>query len=64
MMGGRRSAMEQTDWHALAEQAFAGAVTARVDEICRNEQVNALIVIAPRRPSQTSEPLFPSASGS
>ena len=47
MMGGRRSAMEQTDWHALAEQAFAGAVSARVDEICRNERVNALIVIAP-----------------
>jgi protein required for attachment to host cells len=59
MMRGRRSAMEQTDWHSRAEKAFAHDVTARVDEICYREHVKALMVIAPPKALADLRAAFP-----
>jgi protein required for attachment to host cells len=49
MMGGRRSAVDQTDWHAQAERAFVHDVAAMVAELCRREKVAGLVVVAPPR---------------
>ncbi|MDF2973109.1 MAG: hypothetical protein K0R61_3559 [Microvirga sp.] len=59
MMRGRRSAVEQTDWHTRAEQAFALDVTARVDEICHKEHVRALVVVAPPKALADFRSAFP-----
>lgn len=45
-LGGRRSAIEQTDWHARAERRFAGEVAIALEAL---ESVLALVVVAPAR---------------
>ena len=42
---GRRSGMEQTDWHEIAEQRFAHNVAATLS--ARENEIDALIVVAP-----------------
>ncbi|MBB4038605.1 protein required for attachment to host cells [Microvirga flocculans] len=46
---GQRSAIEQTDWHELAERKFAGEVAEAVNAACFNGGVKHLIVAAPPR---------------
>ena len=48
-MMGQRSAIEQTDWHDLAERKFAGEVAAAVNAACFNGNVKHIIVAAPPR---------------
>lgn len=43
----RKSAMEQTDWHTLAEEKFAETVAARLDDEARHGRFARLIVVAP-----------------
>ena len=44
---GRRSGMEETDWHEIAEQRFAHSVA---DTLCAREgDIGALVVVAPPR---------------
>ncbi|MGO4570793.1 baeRF12 domain-containing protein [Microvirga sp. 2TAF3] len=47
MVGGPRSAVEQTDWHALAEARFAADVAAEIEGIA--PRAGTLIVAAPPR---------------
>lgn len=42
---GRRSGMEQTDWHEIAEQRFAHHVAATL--CARENDIGALVVVAP-----------------
>ena len=44
---GRRSAVEQTDWHRLAESHFAREVAAAVDRLCVSQSVAWLAMVAP-----------------
>lgn len=44
---GRRSGMEQTDWHEIAEQRFAHSVAATL--CARENDIEALVVVAPPR---------------
>ncbi|MDP4002669.1 host attachment family protein [Methylobacterium sp. NEAU K] len=46
-MGDRRSAIEQTDWHDLAEHQFAKAVAEALGRMA--EAINALVIVAPPR---------------
>ncbi|QRM32137.1 host attachment protein [Microvirga sp. VF16] len=48
-MLGQRSAIEQTDWHDLAERKFAGEVAEAVNAACLNGGVKHIIVAAPPR---------------
>ncbi|WP_457104638.1 host attachment protein [Methylobacterium sp. P5_C11] len=45
-LGDRRSAIEQTDWHELAERRFTDEVAQALDRL---EPVPALVVVAPQR---------------
>jgi protein required for attachment to host cells len=45
----RRSAMEQTDWHAQAEQRFLTDLAKRLDTAVTAGETKALIVVAPPR---------------
>ncbi|MGH1591423.1 host attachment protein [Methylobacterium phyllosphaerae] len=45
-LGDRRSAIEQTDWHELAERRFTDDVAQALDRL---EPVPALVVVAPQR---------------
>lgn len=47
--GSRRSAMEQTDWHAQAEQQFLVDLAKRLDAAVTAGDTKSLIVIAPPR---------------
>jgi protein required for attachment to host cells len=47
--GSRRSAMEQTDWHAQAEQRFLADLAARLDAAVMAGETKSLIVVAPPR---------------
>ena len=47
--GSRRSAMEQTDWHAQAEQQFLIDLAKRLDAGVTAGETKSLIVIAPPR---------------
>lgn len=44
---GRRSGMDQTDWHELAETRFAGDVAQKLN--ARADEISALVVVAPPR---------------
>lgn len=44
-MTGRRSGMEQTDWHEIAEQRFAHSVATTL--CARENDIDALIIVAP-----------------
>jgi protein required for attachment to host cells len=43
----QRSAVEQTDWHAMAEQKFAAEVAEAVNSICADGSVKHIVVAAP-----------------
>lgn len=45
--GGRRSAVEQTDWHEIGEHRFAQHVASALDRCERDGELTALIVVAP-----------------
>jgi len=45
----RRSAMEQTDFHALAEQRFLSELAKRLDAAVMSGEAKAMIVVAPPR---------------
>jgi protein required for attachment to host cells len=49
IFGGQRSAIEQTDWHELAEHHFADEVAAAVGKAHRKTPIEALIIVAPPR---------------
>lgn len=44
-LSGRRSGVEQTDWHEIAEQRFAHNVAASLCD--RENDIDALVVVAP-----------------
>jgi protein required for attachment to host cells len=46
---GRPSAFEQTDWHALAEDQFAGKIVKMLEKASQEEAVEALVLVAPPR---------------
>lgn len=46
---GQRSAVEPVDWHHLEEHRFAVRVAAAMEEVVRDRNVPALIVVAPPR---------------
>ena len=45
----QRGAVEQTDWHELAERRFASEVAETVNAACFQGVVNAIVVTAPPR---------------
>jgi protein required for attachment to host cells len=49
VFAGRRSAIDQTDWHELAEQRFAGEVAEALEKVHRTSPIKSLIVVAPPR---------------
>ena len=53
-----RSAVEQTDWHDLAEQDFLKEVAGRLDEAIRNEETTALIIVAAPRALGVLRPAY------
>jgi protein required for attachment to host cells len=48
-IGARRSAMEQTDFHAIAEQRFLGDLAKRLDAAVLSGETKSLILVAPPR---------------
>ena len=46
---GRRSAMEQTDWHEQAEQRFLTELGKRLDAAVAAGETKALVIVAPPR---------------
>jgi len=48
-MMGQRSAVEQVDWHDLAERKFAGEVAEAVNAACSGGRLKHIIVAAPPR---------------
>jgi protein required for attachment to host cells len=44
---GVRSAVEQTDWHEIAEERFAATVASRLDAAAKNKRFEKLILVAP-----------------
>lgn len=46
---GRRSAMEQTDWHEIAEHRFAQGVASTLCARDNAGEISALVVVAPPR---------------
>jgi protein required for attachment to host cells len=49
VMGGRRSAVDQTDWHEVAEASFAKDVASALQDVCSHRSVKALVIVAPPR---------------
>lgn len=49
VISGRRSAVEQTDWHELAEAQFASDTVAALEDVCRHRKVGAIVIVAPPR---------------
>ena len=49
LVDARRSAMEQTDFHALAEQRFLSELAKRLDAAVMSGEAKAMIVVAPPR---------------
>lgn len=47
--GGRRSGMEQTDWHDIAEHRFAQGVASTLCARDNAGEISALVVVAPPR---------------
>jgi protein required for attachment to host cells len=48
-MGGRRSAVEQSDWHDLAEHRFAAELASILQDFCTRQKVEAVVIVAPPR---------------
>lgn len=47
--GGRRSAVEPTDWHDIEEHRFVQRVAAVLEHMVRTTKATALVVVAPPR---------------
>ena len=45
----QRSSMEQTDWHELEKHHFAQRTAAAMEQIVRDRNVKALVIVAPPR---------------
>ena len=43
----RRSAVQQTDWHEIAEEKFAGTVAARLNAAARDKRFDQIVLVAP-----------------
>ena len=48
-VGARRSAVGATDWHEIEEHRFAHVIADALQQIVRERQVRALVVVAPPR---------------
>ena len=48
-MGPGRSAVESTDWHDLEQHKFVRTVSAALEKLVREQNVKALIIVAPPR---------------
>ena len=48
-VGARRSGVSQTDWHDLEEHRFSRDVASALEQVVREEDVPALIIVAPPR---------------
>lgn len=48
-VGARRSAMQQTDWHKLAEERFAEEIAGALRRAAEANRFEALVVIAPAK---------------
>jgi protein required for attachment to host cells len=48
-MDGSRSAVQETDWHAVAEERFLGNVASHLDEVLHAHRIKSLVVVAPPR---------------
>ena len=46
-VGGRRSAMEQADWHEIEEQRFARDIADKLQVLVRERSIEALVIAAP-----------------
>jgi protein required for attachment to host cells len=44
---GRRSSVEQTDWHEIAEERFAATVASRLNAAAQGNKFEKLILVAP-----------------
>lgn len=47
--GGRRSSVEQADWHEIEEQRFAKDIADRLEVLVREKQIHFLVIAAPPR---------------
>jgi protein required for attachment to host cells len=47
--GGRRAAVEPTDWHQLEEHRFARMVAEAFEKLVRERKVKAAVIVAPPR---------------
>jgi len=47
--GGRRAAVEPTDWHQLEEHRFARIVAEAFEKLVRERKVKAAVIVAPPR---------------
>lgn len=45
----RRSAMEQSDWHYIAEERFAGAIAEALYRLAHSNRFDELVVVAPAK---------------
>ena len=48
-VGAVRSAMEQADWHYIAEERFAGAVADALYRLAHDNRLDKLVVVAPAK---------------
>jgi protein required for attachment to host cells len=48
-VGAARSAMEQADWHHLAEERFAGAIADALYRLAHSNRFDKLVVVAPAK---------------
>jgi protein required for attachment to host cells len=44
---GKRSAVEQTEWHEIAEERFAGAIAQKLNAAANSDRFDKLILVAP-----------------
>jgi protein required for attachment to host cells len=62
LWGTHRSAVDQTDWHNRAEEAFAIQISSKIGEICRLEKVKTLVLAAPPRTLAILREALPAAA--
>lgn len=46
---GRRSSVEQTDWHTAEETAFAKRAAAALEDLARDDKARDIVLVAPPR---------------
>lgn len=59
----QRSAIEQTDWHDVAEVQFAKDAVSALEEVCSHRQVEGIVIVAPPRMLATIRQAMPDAIG-